>query len=456
MKRLLCPVAKYALSSPHKMAIATEHTAVSYQQFDGLIQRAECFLHSLDLPHKNLAVVAKTTLSTLALYFGALRHGYSVCLLSSKEPETVLNNRIAALKFHRVSFSEESLLPSTPRLAWIPEEYISTYLYTSGSCSEPKIAALSFANHYYSALSMLSMLHLDEKSRYLLSLPLYHVSGLSIVFRTMLSGATLVIPSSQELSFCYVHEKHISHLSLVFTQYIKLLQECHKSLEYGLKAILLGGSSFNNDSLKEGVAHHLPLYLSYGLTEMSSTVCCNPLYQTHLYTSCGFILPYQTLCISSEGEILLGGKTLFQGYYCTDTHQILHHAGLFATQDLATYSLETGLCVKGRKDRLIISGGENIQPEEIEMKLLSIRGIHQAVVLALPDPVFGQKMVAVLNKELLLSFTEIEERLSNTLPRYKIPKHFILWPRHLKSSSLKISHALKAELYEHVVSHECF
>lgn len=456
MKHILCPVAKHSLSSPHKIAIETEQTSVSYQQFDGLIQRAEGFLHSLDLPHKNLAVVAKATLATLALYWGALRQGYSVCLLSPKEPETVLQNRVATLKFHRVSFSEEAIAPSTPRLMWIPEEHVSTYLYTSGSSSEPKIAALSFANHYYSALSTISILQLEEKSRYLLSLPLYHVSGLSIVFRTMISGATLVIPSSQDLSFSYLQEKRMTHLSLVLTQYIKLLQECSRPRQSDLKAILLGGSSFNGDALRQGIAYHLPLYLSYGLTEMSSTVCCNPLHQTHFYTSSGFILPYQTLCISSEGELLLGGKTLFQGYYCTLTHKTLRHSDLFATQDLATYSPETGLSVQGRKDRLIISGGENIQPEEIEMKLLNIAGIHQAVVLAMPDPLFGQKVVAILNKEPVLSFTEIKERLSNALPRYKIPKHFILWPSHLKNSSLKISAALKAELYQYILSHECF
>ena len=297
---------------------------------------------------------------------------------------------------------------------------------------------------------------MTSSSRVLLSLPLYHVSGISLVFRNFLSGATLVIPQDNVITTTLLEDKKISHVSLVFTQYSRLLNAFNKRILITLKAVLLGGSSFPSISLKKGIEKNLPLYLSYGLTEMSSAVCCNPLLKTHNIKSCGHLLPFRKLKIDKRGEILVSGKTLFKGYYCTKNQVLIPRKRWFKTKDLGIFFSKEGLFLQGRKDRLIITGGENIQPEEIEQILLSIEGVNQALILGLPDKEFGQKIVAVIRSDSFLCLDELANKLSQHLPRYKLPKAYLPWPKALESSSLKVSHILKEELFKYAATYISF
>lgn len=454
MKQLLCPIAKGALNHPKRCAIETEALCISYETLETTLQNVQYYLRSLALPSKNVGIIANTALETILLYFAAIREGFSVCMLCPKDPPHLVQDKVSSLRLQLLSFPSSLSTALTPCGSLISEHHLSTYLYTSGSSATPKIAALSFKNHYYSALGMLDILHLTPTSRYLLSLPLYHVSGLSIMFRSFVSGSTLVLPHLPAITSTYLLKHKISHVSLVLTQYVRLLADpVSLSCEH-LKAILLGGSFFPPALLKQGLSLNLPLYLSYGLTEMGSVVTCNPLLQTKNVTSSGFVLPYRTFKIDHRQELWVGGDTLFQGYYSLQTHTVTMCRRWFRTKDLACYCLKEGLVIQGRADQLIISGGENIQPEEIEQQLLSIPGVERAVIIAAPDPQFGQKMIALIDSNAPLSFESIAHYLALSLPRYKLPKHYLTWPKHLIPSSLKLSALLKEELRRYVLSHE--
>jgi O-succinylbenzoic acid--CoA ligase len=445
MQHLLCPIAKSAFHSPNSIAIHTESTSISYQDLEAKISSIQHYFKSLSLTHKRIGLIAHISIETIVFYFAALREGFSVCMLNPKDPPSLLKEKIEALDLHYFHPCLTSASSSKQENIYISENHLSTYLYTSGSSSKPKIACLSFKNHYLSALGILSCLKLTSSSRYLLSLPLYHVSGLSILFRTFLSGATLILSSQSELSLHSLINERISHLSLVSTQYLRLLKTLSSPYP-DLKAILLGGSSFPQTLLEEGLLKNLPLYLSYGLTEMSSAVCCNSLLETQNIFSSGDLLPYRKLSVDSTGEVLVSGETLFIGYYCTQRKKILPQTSWFNTGDLGHFSKEKGLVLQGRKDDLIISGGENIQPKEIEHLLLSIEGVHQAAIITLPDEEFGQKMVAIIHSTSSLCFKELSKKLSSFLPNYKLPKCYLPWPEELKSSSLKLSASLKQSL----------
>ncbi|MEI8301128.1 MAG: AMP-binding protein [Chlamydiota bacterium] len=445
MKNFLCPIAYHAHLSPKNIALDNGSKTLSYAQAEMHIQNLQLYLQKFFVCSK-IGILAHISMETILLYFAAMREGFSVCLMNPKDPTQLLEEKIKELDLSVLFINGEAFNQNSS----VNHEKSTTYLYTSGSSAKPKIACISYSNLIYNALGLLNTLKLTSNSRYLLSLPLHHVSGLSILFRTFLSGATVVIPEpSYDLSNL-LKETSLTHLSLVSTQYLYLLKTPNSS-QKTLKSILLGGSSFSNSSLQEGIDKQLPIYLSYGLTEMSSTVCCNPLLKTKEPSHTGYLLPYRKLKITEEGEILVGGETLFQGYYDVNTKSILKQNLWFPTKDLGEIDKGT-LKVYGRKDRLIISGGENIQPEEIELALLNIPEVKTALVLPIPDEIFGQKVIAIIDSDNYLSHETLHDHLQKSLPRYKLPKKYLPWPKHLKPEGLKISSSLKKELILYAIT----
>ncbi len=257
-------------------------------------------------------------------------------------------------------------------------------LYTSGSTGQPKLVCLSKENFYYSALGSIEAVKLRAHDRWLLSLPLFHVGGLLVLFRCFMAKATVVL------------DKNISctHVSFVPTQLYRLLQE-NKKLE--AKCILLGGAPVSETLLLKARDLGMHVFETYSLTEMTSQV-----------TMDGKVLPYRELKIADDGEILVKGKTLALGL-----------EDWYHTKDLGRFDAEGKLRVIGRKDNLFISGGENIQPEEIEQALCQIEGIIQAIVVPIKDEEFGMRPVAFIEGP--CDLPHIKKELSHTLPKYKIP-----------------------------------
>lgn len=296
---------------------------------------------------------------------------------------------LAAFEANATLFPQNYRLPFNPILH--SEKGTATLLLTSGSTGTPKVARHTRENYLSSAKPMIEPLGLSKKSRYLLSLPLYHVAGLSILFRTFLAGATLILSSS--LSF--------THCSLVPAQLEKI------AFGPEIECILLGGGPVP-PSIANSQA--LPIRVSYGLTEMTSTVLID-----------GVPLPGRELRISKEGELQVKGPMLFKGYLEKE------HDGWFSTGDLAQQDHLCRYKILGRKDHMFISGGENIQPEEIESILMEIAEITEAVVVPKECPIFGQRPIAFIRSS--LNKKEITNFLRRRLPGYKIPKDFLSLPQ---------------------------
>lgn len=259
----------------------------------------------------------------------------------------------------------------------------SLLLYTSGSTGSPKIAILSLSNLVANAQTAINALDLRPNDEWKLSLPLYHVGGIAIIFRCILARATIVIDDTP----------NITHLSYVPTHLYRATPVYKK-----LRCLLLGGAPIHN------YPKHLPVYTSYGLTEMASIVALN-----------GNILPDRQLKISDDGEILVKGPSLFQGYFGHPPQK-----GWFATKDLGRF-VDGKLEVLGRKDWMFISGGENIQPEEIEKELLTFPEVVEAAVTPVDDPEWGQRPVAIVFAPVRFTLAEMQKRLLKSLPKYKIP-----------------------------------
>jgi O-succinylbenzoic acid--CoA ligase len=410
MAQTLCPIAKAAECTPHQIALISSEKSWTYQEFNALVNACCGHLHSLGVrQQQRVAFIAHTQGQTIALLFAVFRMHAIACPLSFREPEERLKTMLERLQVdHFVDVTSLSMHITPTSYETIDLELPATLLFTSGSTSQPKIAAHCLNNHIHNALTALPFFYLSENSKWLLSLPLFHVAGLSILFRCFLAKAAVVLPHISIENT--LQNTAISHLSLVPTQLYRLLYQYPKNLA-SVRFILLGGAATPSSLIEEAANRNLPLFSSYGMTEMSSTISIN-----------SKLLPERALKLSTHNELLVRGHSLFLGYWNSGKiDPSVDSEGWFATKDIGkeTNGIWT---ILGRKDNLFISGGENIQPEEIETVLLTLPGILQAVVVPIDDLEFGARPVAFIEEiKPFYSLETLREALSDKLPRYKLP-----------------------------------
>jgi O-succinylbenzoic acid--CoA ligase len=342
----MCPLKEAARDAPHLLAILSKEFSFTFAELDQYV----------DTIQPSFQTKESSPLFLIAQFFAAWRRGHSIFPINPRNP-------------------------LTPEVKPLP--FPSLLLYTSGSTASPKIAILSLSNLIANAASVFPAVDLRPKDQWRLSLPLYHVGGIGIVMRCILARATIVLDDSPD----------ITHLSYVPTQLYRSTPIYRR-----LRCLLLGGAPIGN------YPEYLPVYPTYGLTEMASMVALN-----------GTVLPQRELSLAEDGEILVKGPCLFQGY--------VGEKGVsdwFPTKDLGIYK-NGKLEILGRKDWMFISGGENIQPEEIERELMALPEIIEAAVLPIDDPEFGKRPVAVICPKSSLSLNQVQRELSKRLPKYKIP-----------------------------------
>ena len=462
--RIPCPLRSAATLSPDAPAIVGAGGALRFGELDRRVSVAAARIRELGLGAEDrVALYLPKDEGYFVLLLALIRAQCVACLLSTRLPPrgaAPLPERIGCCAI--VSRSEdllemtgvsalrpENLLPDevapdqpqpTGEL-WLAPDQPSTIVFTSGSTSVPKAALHTFGNHFFSAQGSNANIALVPGDRWLHSLPLYHVGGLSILFRCLLAGAAVAWAEPGAPLGEAIADGGATHVSLVSTQLSRLLRE--KDFEKGrLKAILLGGGPMPLSLVDEAAARRLPVHTSYGLTEMASQVTATPpeASREELRTS-GRPLPHREVSISEAGEIMVRGETLFSGYVRNDAvDRSLDANGWFHTGDLGELDDEGYLLVRGRKDNLFISGGENVQPEEIEQALCRLDGVDDAVVVPVPDTEFGFRPVAFVRMAGVSASAETLARaLERTLPRFKVPVSFYGLPE--EAGSMKVDRA---------------
>ena len=321
----------------------------------------------------------------------------------------------------------------------------ASIIFSSGSTGNSKAVLHTIGNHYYNALGSNYNIKLNNNDRWLISLPLNHVSGFSTIFKCALSGAETKVKEKDLSIIESIKSNNITHISLIPSQLSEIIKtnENIKVLKK-LKAILIGGAPMPYFLVEEAFNLKLPIYISYGSTEMSSQITCTLENDSlkHLKSS-GKLLKFRELKINNENEILVKGKTLFKGYITKDNNgkEILikpfDENGWFKSGDLGFIDDENYLHILGRKDLMFFYKGEKIYPEEIENTLKEIGIIKDALVINIEDDEFSNIIVAFIkindsNDLKNISFEDItkniEKFLSNKIEFYKIPKLFLKWP----------------------------
>ena len=456
--RILCPLQTMALATPEAPAIFSVRRIISYAELDGLVSVATTRLQEAGCgPGARVALYLSQDERYIVLLLALLRIGCISVPLSTRLPLEGVSKSLKKAGCSALVSRNEELLGKTPPdtrglrpeallgeegedtadLAYLPLKRPATMIFTSGSTGEPKAALHTFGNHYYSALGSNVNIALSDGDRWLLSLPLYHVGGLSILFRCLLAGAAISLPEPDVPLDRSITELGITHVSLVATQLRRLLEA---GMETGnLKAALLGGGPIPESLLQEPVGRGIPVHTSYGLTEMASQVTTTPAGAAleELRTS-GRALPHREVSVSAVGEIMVRGKTLFAGYVAADgAERPLDAEGWFHTGDLGELDDRGNLRVLGRLDNLFISGGENVQPEEIEAALERAEGVERAVVVPVPDEEFNERPVAFVQTADGPVPGNLAEKLGETLPRFKVPMAFYGWPDDADTGGMK-------------------
>lgn len=305
---------------------------------------------------------------------------------------------------------------------------LATLIFTSGSMGVPKAVAHTHRQHFASAEGLLARFAFSEQDTWLLSLPLYHVSGLAILYRWLAVGGCLKLGTGQLLEDI----QQVSHASLVVTQLQRLLAS---QQPLSLSHVLLGGSHIPLTLAQQAAQQGIETWIGYGMTEAASTVSAKPVDET---ASAGQVLPKRQVKVVDR-RIWIAGETLASGYYQHGTiTPLTNQQGWFDSGDLGAWYGDE-LCIIGRADNLFISGGENIHCEEIETVLARHPQIELAVVVPVQDAEFGARSIAVLRCHSLPDQKQLGEWLADKLEKFKHPIAYWQLPDTLAESGIKIS-----------------
>lgn len=315
-----------------------------------------------------------------------------------------------------------------------PGDDVATIVFTSGSTAAPKGVQHSLAAHLHSAEGANENIPLRAGHRWLISLPLYHVGGIAILFRCRAAGAQAVLRDKSLSLRQQILRDGITHVSMVPTQLRRLLDEGPRP--DSLETVLLGGDVLPRPLVARALAAGLPMHTTYGMTESASQVCTTPpgADMEDLETA-GYVLRHRELRIE-DGHIEIRGPVRFLGYLGQPRlpEEVWHRTG-----DLGDLDKAGRLHVLGRADNMFISGGENIHPEEIERAILRLPEVRRVVVVAMDDAEFGQVPVAyVETEEGVFDPAPHEKFLRELLPGFSFPKTWSPWPSSIRDG-MKLS-----------------
>jgi len=343
-----------------------------------------------------------------------------------------------------------------------------TILYTSGTTGTPKGVPLTVRHFSASAMASLAHLGVEKKDRWLACVPLFHIAGLSILTKSVLTGASVVLHKrfDAETVSRSIDEQQITLLSLVPTMLQRLVDvrlAKKKRRVSSLRAILIGGASCSKTLWQQALNLRLPVLRTYGLTEACSQVATQPLAE-HLGDISSLPCKLEgvevqivdrngiSLGVFEEGEILVRGGMVMDHYHKRPEESTkVFQNGWLHTGDIGFLDNNGGLCVLDRRSDLIVSGGENIYPAEVEACLTTHPAVEEVCIVGEKDSEFGQRVVAwiVRRETFSVGEEELQQHCRRKLAGYKIPRKIIFIGRlprnasgkvmrqHLKASSLR-------------------
>lgn len=347
------------------------------------------------------------------------------------------NERISYLSVERLQ--DTQLVAERAKETAFDLDNLQAIVFTSGTTGEPKGAMLTFANHFWSATSSAFRLGVKQNDRWLSCLPLYHVGGLAVVFRSCLYGTAVVLHDRFDVEAIShsLDNEAVTLISLVPTMVQRLLDYRQgQKWPAQIRHLLLGGAAASPELLQHCRTLNIPVSTTYGLTEAASQVATALPEQTlQKPGSCGKPLIFLSLKsvdgngretpINQPGEIVVSGPTIMAGYYNDPraTAAAIQNGELH-TGDIGYLDEDGDLWLLQRRSDMIISGGENIYPAEVEGILRQHPDIAEVCITGIANPEWGQCVGAmiVLHKGRSLTDGAVLEYGRRHLAGYKLPR----------------------------------
>ncbi|MDU4712696.1 MAG: o-succinylbenzoate--CoA ligase [Veillonella sp.] len=361
-------------------------------------------------------------------------------VLHSVERREQLPNSISTIVFESLEhiLSDEE---AEDTFDWTFEDRdIAAIMNTSATTGQFKSVPLRWGQIRAHVQASQKVLGRTEKDNWLMVLPLFHVSGLSILMRSLYNGtAVTILPKYDESQVLkLIESENINMMSLVPT----ILTQLEPSItHHKLRVILLGGEFIPMALIDACEKKSLPIYKTYGMTEtFSQSVTFSVLDYPHKRDSVGKPLPGMQVRIDKPdadgvGEIHLTGPMVMTGYI--DKEPIDSDLN---TDDIGYVDEDGFVYILNRRKDLIISGGENIYPKELEDLVYTLPSVKECAVVPVPDDTWGQvpALFVAFHDGESMTADAILSFMTKSLAKYKVPKYVKILPALPRNGTGKI------------------
>ncbi|PSL50521.1 2-succinylbenzoyl-CoA synthetase [Salsuginibacillus halophilus] len=377
--------------------------------------------------------------------------------LAGKELTTL--NEISSVCLQGLPLEMEQ--PEPVRSQWHLRDEV-TMMFTSGTTGRAKGVRHTLGNHYYSASGSVLNLGLHNDDRWLLMLPMFHVGGMSILYRGVLYGMPVhLLPRfDAEKAVEIVYEEKITIMSAVAVMLDRMLDYVTEGYELAsIRSVVLGGGPASKTLLERAAHLQVPVQQTYGMTETAAQFCTQDTASKDTKAgTAGKPLFFSELKIVKDGqqakpfevgELVLFGPQITPGYFRRPeaNEKAFSADGWFYTGDLGWIDEDGDVYIADRRSDMIISGGENIYPAEVEGVLEAHPAVLEAGVAAQADEVYGEVPAAFIVVREAVSEEVVKSFCKEKLAGYKVPKTVIYCEELPRTAARKLKrHVLKERL----------
>lgn len=444
-----------ARECPERDCLVTDQGAYTYRE---TAERTSAAI--AELSRRGVRAGARVALSpaldidSVIWLYALIELGSPVVLLHGRLPRTQADQQMACGGVtHRIGASAPALGPvaqgPSARLSPSAGDCLCV-VFTSGTSGSPRAVVLSRRAFLASASAHAANLGWHDHDRWLLCMPPAHIGGLSILTRSLIARRSVVLGPDPGGRFeaprviSSLREHRATLLSVVPTMLRRLLHCEEPSWRPGsaLRAVLVGGAPISDTLRREASDRGVPIHATYGCTEACSQVATQD--GRHAgEEGVGRPLPGIAVRIR-DGEIQVAGDVLMDGYLDEDDRSSTWTAdGWYRTGDQGAFLPDGQLVVRGRRDEMIITGGENVSPEMVEAFLESVPGVRGSCVFATQSEEWGQELAVVIEVDADVGFSveRFREAIDRGLAPYQQPRRLALIESLPRTSSGKLDRA---------------